>query len=231
MAGRMIAIGDIHGCSKALAALLDAIVPTHEDTLVALGDFIDRGPDSRDVLEKLIALKGQCSLIPLLGNHEEKLLDALHSKEHLRRWLASGGIDTLRSYGWKPEGGRRAVADWIPKAHRAFISSCLPYHETASHVFLHAGYVPALPLEEQPSLALRWRVTDARNAIPHCSGKVAVVGHTPQLSGEVLDLGFLVCIDTNCVRGGWLTAFETNTGQVWQANNEGKMRIASKETF
>src|SRR5262245_56968646 len=71
MAGRTIAIGDIHGCAKALAALLDAIGPVQEDTLVPLGDFIDCGPDSRDVLEQLIALPRRCCLVPILGNHEE----------------------------------------------------------------------------------------------------------------------------------------------------------------
>ncbi|HEV3437912.1 MAG TPA: metallophosphoesterase [Gemmata sp.] len=204
MAGRTIAIGDIHGCSKALGALIDAIAPRTEDTIVTLGDYIDRGPDSRGVLDKLIALAGRCRLIPLMGNHEEKLLDALRTTENLRRWLVSGGTDTLRSYGWIQDGPRRALADWIPEPHRKFLTNCRPYYETATHVFLHAGFVPELPMDEQPGLALRWRVTDARTAVPHSSGKVAVVGHTPQVTSEVLDLGFLICIDTNCIRDGWL---------------------------
>jgi serine/threonine protein phosphatase 1 len=79
-------------------------------------------------------------------------------------------------------------------------------------------------MSEQPGAALRWRVTDAQTAQPHCSEKVAVVGHTPQKSGEVLDLGFLLNIDTNCYRGGWLTALEVETGQVWQADREGRLR-------
>jgi serine/threonine protein phosphatase 1 len=78
--------------------------------------------------------------------------------------------------------------------------------------------VPELPLEEQPGEAQRWRVTDAQLAKPHSSGKIAVVGHTPQWSGQILDLGFLLCIDTNCHRGGWLTALDVGTGQVWQTN-------------
>ncbi|HJT79180.1 MAG TPA: hypothetical protein VJ739_18430 [Gemmataceae bacterium] len=67
-------------------------------------------------------------------------------------------------------------------------------------------------------------MTDAQTARPHCSGKVAVVGHTPQRGGEILDLGFLACIDTNCHRGGWLTALEVHTGQVWQADGRGRVR-------
>lgn len=224
MAGRTIAVGDIHGCRAALAAVLDAARPGPTDTVVTLGDSIDRGPDSRGVIDDLLALAGHCRLVPLLGNHEELLLAALADREGLRRWLALGGADTLRSYGWAPGGPRRAVADWIPPAHRAFLAGLRPYHETATHLFVHAGYVPDLPLEQQPRLALRWRVTDTRTAVPHQSGKVAVVGHTPQRSGEVFDLGFLRCIDTDCVRGGWLTALDVGSGEVWQADRAGNMR-------
>jgi serine/threonine protein phosphatase 1 len=224
MAGRTIAIGDIHGCSDALTALLDAVAPRREDTVVTLGDYIDRGPDSRRVLDQLIELAGRCWLVPLLGNHEEALLGALRDTSALRQWLNLGGADTLRSYGWVSSGPRRALADWIPKPHREFLVGCRDYYETPTHLFVHAGYVPELALAEQPGMALRWRVTDAATAVRHHSGKVAVVGHTPQQSGEILDLGFLVCIDTNCARGGWLTAVDVVTSQVWQADRNGKLR-------
>jgi serine/threonine protein phosphatase 1 len=223
-AGRTLAIGDIHGCSAALAALLGAINPSELDTLVCLGDYIDRGPDSRGVLDQLLAVVPRCRLVPLLGNHEEMLLTAVRDPTALRPWLANGGVETLLSYGWAPAGPRRRLADWIPERHWEFLASCLPYHETETHLFVHAGYVPDLPLQEQPGAALRWRVTDVRTARPHRSGRVAVVGHTPQRSGEVLDLGFLVCLDTNCHRGGWLTALEVKTGRVWQADSRGRIR-------
>jgi serine/threonine protein phosphatase 1 len=229
VAGRTIAIGDIHGCPDALAALIDVVAPGPTDTVVTLGDYIDRGPHSRRVLDRLIALAGRCRLVPLLGNHEELLLDALRDIGTLRRWLDLGGADTLRSYGWVSGGPRRALADWIPRPHREFLAGCRPYHETPTHLFVHAGFVPELTMGEQPGLALRWRVTDAATAVPHHSGKVAVVGHTPQRSGEVLDLGFLVCIDTNCARGGWLTALDTDTGQVWQADRAGRLRRTNGE--
>lgn len=225
MAGRTIAIGDIHCCSDALAALIEAVAPGPADTVVTLGDYIDRGPHSRGVLDQLIALAGRCRLVPLLGNHDELLLDALRDVGTLRRWLSLGGADTLRSYGWVPGGPRRALADWIPGQHRAFLAGCRPYYETPTHLFVHAGFVPGLAMAEQPGLALRWRVTAAATARPHRSGKVAVVGHTPQPSGEVLDLGYLVCIDTNCARGGWLTALDTATGRVWQADRSGRLRM------
>lgn len=155
MAGRTIAIGDIHGCADALAALVDAIRPDQEDTVVLLGDHIDRGPNSHGVLDQLIALSGQCRLVPLLGNHEELLLDAVQDVGNLRRWLTLGGTGTLRSYGWASGGPRRALAEWFPKPHLEFLAGCRDFYETPTHLFVHAGYVPELPLSEQPPLALR----------------------------------------------------------------------------
>lgn len=224
MPPRTIAIGDIHGCRDALAAVIDAITPEPGDTIVTLGDHIDRGPESRGVLELLVNLSGRCRLVSLQGDHEEMFLHALADKAAIRKWLECGGVDTLRSYGALCGGPPRALVDWFPEAHRQFLAGCTPYHETGTHLFIHAGFVPELPVNEQPGLALRWRVTDPRSARSHCSGKVAVVGHTPQLSGEVLDLGFLVCIDTNCARGGWLTALDVTTGRAWQADRTGRLR-------
>jgi serine/threonine protein phosphatase 1 len=222
MAGRTIAIGDIHGCANALEALLDAIRPAPEDLVVTLGDHIDRGPDSRGVVERLIQLAGYSQLVSLQGNHEEMFANALRDRAAIRTWLECGGADTLRSYGWTLGTGR-FLADWFPSPHLAFLKSCRPYYETETHVFVHAGIVPDLPLDGQPDLALRWRVTYSATAAAHCSGKVTVAGHTPQPNSEVLDLGFLVCIDTNCARGGRLTALDVGNGQVWQADGQGRL--------
>jgi serine/threonine protein phosphatase 1 len=224
---RTIAIGDIHGCSNALAALIEAIRPNVDDEIVTLGDHIDRGPDTRGVLNQLLLLTEKCHLISLIGNHEEMLLNAMRDTTSISKWLTCGGAETLRSFGWAPGGPRSALADWFPDAHRRFFEHCRPYYETASHLFVHAGLVPELPMDEPPSLPLYWRVTDAQTACVHRSGKVAIVGHSPQASGEVLDLRFLVCIDTNCVRGGWLTALDVNCGRVWQADRDGKLRAGS----
>jgi serine/threonine protein phosphatase 1 len=224
MMARTIAIGDIHGCSAALAALLNCIQPGPTDTIIALGDYIDRGPDSRGVLDQLIDLAGHCRLVPLLGNHEEMLLAAVRDRGALRRWLECGVVETLRSYEWSPGGSKRSLADVIPASHRAFLSACQSHHETANHIFAHAGYVPDLPMDQQPGMALRWRVTSRDTAKRHYSGKRIIVGHTPQTSGEILDLGFLVCIDTGCCRGGWLTALDVEAGGVWQANQWGDLR-------
>ena len=89
--GRTIAVGDVHGCSAALAAVVRAIDPTALDTVVVLGDYIDRGPDSRGVVEQVIALAERCTAVPLRENHEEMLLAALEGQSELRHWLKFGG--------------------------------------------------------------------------------------------------------------------------------------------
>jgi serine/threonine protein phosphatase 1 len=223
--GRTVAIGDIHGCSLALSALLDAIKPEPEDDLVFLGDFIDRGPDSRGVLDMVIDLRQRCTVIPLLGNHEEMLLASLNDRTALRLWLTCGGAEAIASYSGRlrPPTHPDALLNVIPEEHWYFLQTCRSYYETDTHLFVHGGYVPELPLDCQPTEALRWRVTN-ENAKPHCSGKIAIVGHTPQHSGEILDLGFLMCIDTNCCRGGWLTALDVQSRQVWQADAQGRLR-------
>jgi hypothetical protein len=126
MTDRIIAIGDVHGCSKALATLLEAIQPTQQDMLVFLGDYIDRGPDSRGVVEQVIALGERCTVVPLLGNHEEMMLAALESgQSEVRLWLKFGGEVALASYGWKggPDVRPDELRSLIPRGHVAFLKS------------------------------------------------------------------------------------------------------------
>src|SRR5437762_13737020 len=95
MRPRTIAIGDVHGCSRALEALLHTIRPRPDDVIVTLGDYVNRGPDSRGVLDRLIALERQCHLVPLLGNHDQKLLAAIAGEAGaLVDWLDMGGVAT-----------------------------------------------------------------------------------------------------------------------------------------
>ncbi len=216
---RILAIGDIHGCSTAHRALIEAIDPRADDLIVPLGDFIDCGPDSRGVIEQLIALSSRCRVVPLLGNHEEMLLSALESQSERRYWLNLGGWETLRSY--TAHGSDLSA---IPAEHVAYIRRCRNYFETDTHIFIHANYEPELPLDRHEGGKLRWEHLDVPCLRPHFSGKTVVVGHTPQPDGEVLDLGFLVAIDTDCCRGGWLTAFDVRTGEIIQADQSSKVR-------
>ncbi|HWG41286.1 MAG TPA: metallophosphoesterase family protein [Gemmataceae bacterium] len=215
---RTIAIGDIHGCSIALKALLETICPTTADTIITLGDYIDRGPDSRGVLDLLLALRDECTFVPLMGNHEEMLLAARESRSELQFWLKFGGEDTLRSYGEK--GGWEI----IPGNHLEFIRGCRKFFETTSHIFVHASYDPKRPMHEQSTGTLFWETPPFDRLVPHVSGKTVIVGHTSQLDGFILDLGFFKCIDTFCHSGGWLTALDIETGNCWQANQQGKVR-------
>ena len=99
MPDRVIAIGDIHGYAAALAGLLEAIQPGPDDTLIALGDYVDRGPDTPRVIDQLITLSGRCRLIPLLGNHDEMVLELHEGAQGLDEWLNWGGRETLLAYG------------------------------------------------------------------------------------------------------------------------------------
>jgi serine/threonine protein phosphatase 1 len=218
MVHRTIAIGDIHGCSVALDALIDAIRPHPEDVIVTLGDYINRGPDSRGVLDRLIDLGQRCRLVPLLGNHDQMLLDVRAGRYPIYWLLDIGGTATLDSYG----PGRDLSL--IPDEHFEFMEGCLDFHETDTHIFVHANYFPDIPMGEQHVGMLRWESLRDMTPGPHESGKVVIVGHTSQKTGEILDLGHLVCIDTYCHGGGWLTALEVGTGQVWQTNQRGELR-------
>ena len=216
MKGRTIAVGDVHGCATAFDKLMEAIAPDSSDTIVALGDYIDRGPGSRDVIERLIRLADQCELVPLLGNHEVMLLMSRESNEERDFWLDCGGRETLESYGGEFES--------IPAAHFEFLDRCGASFETDTHIFLHANYDAARPLEEQNEYVLFWKHLTTEMPKPHSSGKTAVVGHTPQTDGEILDVGHLICIDTCCFGGGWLTAMDVATKQLWQVDRDGRLR-------
>jgi Calcineurin-like phosphoesterase len=216
---RTIAIGDIHGCLAALCAILDVIRPMPDDLIVTLGDYVDRGPDSRGVLDRLVELAGQCRLVPIMGNHDDMFLQAIDG-HHVTTLLGFGGTATLASYGGsEPEDLRL-----IPAEHIRFLRGCVDFHETESYIFVHGSYVANLAMSDQPELALRWESLRDDVPPPHFSGKTVIAGHTSQRSGEILDMGHIKCIDTCCYGGGWLTALEVNTGQVWQANREGRLR-------
>jgi serine/threonine protein phosphatase 1 len=146
------------------------------------------------------------------------LFEALADDFPLEYFLGVGGDATLDSYG----AGRDLSL--IPSHHIGFLRGCLDYQETGRHIFVHAGYDPDLPMAEQPVGMLRWESLRDMTPGPHVSGKPVIVGHTSQEHGEILDLGHLKCIDTFCYGGGWLTALEVITGEVWQADREGGMR-------
>ena len=221
---RLIAIGDVHGCAHGLDALLKAVAPAPEDHVVFLGDLIDQGRDTRDVLDRLLALSGDCRLTLIEGNHEEMLYAARDNEKALRYWENCGGSATLNSYRFPG-----SLQD-IPAEHWALLDRCLPYYETDDYIFTHANYVPELPMDQQPDHQLRWALLEPSEMRPHCSGKTVIVGHTEPSDSEVVDLGFVVCIDTACWRHGWLTALELPSRRVWQASRWGLLRDRDEPT-
>jgi serine/threonine protein phosphatase 1 len=224
---RVLAIGDIHGCSRALDVLLADVNPRGDDTIVTLGDYVDRGPDSKGVLDRLLDLHRTGRLVPLRGNHEIMLLSVRNLGDDRYLWLECGGAETMLSYG---QHGRPGSFDDIPERHWEFIeSACVNWHECPTHFFVHAGAYADMPLNDQPDDVLFWESFTDRG--PHDSGKVMICGHTQQRLGVPLNLGHSVCLDTWAYGDGWLTCLDVTSGRLWQTNQKGERRSAHLDDF
>ena len=213
MSPRLLAISDIHGCLCALETLLTQIRPVPGDTIVVLGDTVDRGPDSRGVIERLIQLSHQVRLVCLMGNHEEIMLSALEQPSGLAFWGMLGGESTVRSYGGDYHKCNLAT---IPDSHLQFIRSFTDYYETDSAIFVHGMVAHDRLLAEQASRPMRW--TKFRSPRPHFSGKTIICGHTAQRTGLPLNHGYAICLDTWVYGEGWLSCLEVGSDRIWQAN-------------
>ena len=197
--GRVIyAIGDIHGRSELLDRVFRAIdeagaVARHTEdvTEVYLGDYVDRGPDSYGVVERLIARRLGHDVVCLRGNHEEMFENFLHGDYELERWQAAGGIETLMSYGLDPRPLAQAPNDaWVeaalrrvPASHHQFLTSLVDSHRIAGYFFAHAGIRPGVPLAEQTADDLLW-IRDQFLGDRGDFGAVVVHGHTPTMTPE-----------------------------------------------
>ncbi len=225
---RHLAIGDIHGCFSALTALVDYVDLRSDDTLVTLGDYVDRGPDSAAVLGLIIELAKSHQLVALRGNHEIMMLDSRESKSWLNSWLQYGGEATLRSYA-RANGEPGSFGD-IPDAHIDFLENELhAYYECETHFFVHANVDASAELERQSDATLYWRKLGEPQR--HCSGKIMVCGHTPQKSGLPFNNSNAICIDTFAYGGGWLSCLDVESGTIWQANELGEKRKLAIENL
>ncbi len=219
---RILAIGDIHGCTTAFDALLAEVQPRPDDLLITLGDYVDRGPDSRGVIDRLLALQTTHRLVALRGNHDIMMMDARLGTAP-RDWLSVGGRQTLASYADGIEGG--SLAD-VPESHWAFLEQTCDWYETETHFFVHANVYPDKDLDEQPSYMLHWeKLYEAPTK--HVSGKIMVCGHTSQRAGKPVDYGPAICIDTWVYGDGWLTCLDVENRLYWQANQRGETRMAN----
>jgi serine/threonine protein phosphatase 1 len=203
---RIYAIGDIHGRADLLTEILDGIATEQrkrskvaETRLVFLGDYIDRGPASRQVIEILLTgLPADCRSVFLKGNHEDMLLKALISHAGQEIWLANGGEATLRSYGiHRHHTPSEELLDALG-SHRRFFDGLELTHEAGDYLFVHAGIRPGVALGSQRPNDLMWIRHDFLN---HSGdfGRIVVHGHTPSSEPEVKPNR--IGIDT----GAWLT--------------------------
>lgn len=224
---RILAIGDIHGCSIAFDTLIAAVKPQLNDQIITLGDYIDRGPDSKGIIKRLMAWHHAGQLTALRGNHELMMLDAQTNRQKKSRWRSCGGDATLASYS---KSGKYGKLGDVPDSHWHFFKNiCVDWCETKTHFFVHANAHPDLPLAAQPPQMLFWEKLGFPE--PHCSGKIMVCGHTSQKTGVPLNIGHAICLDTRVYGKGWLTCLDTTSGKIWQANQAGDVRTAWIEDF
>ncbi|MBA4394226.1 MAG: serine/threonine protein phosphatase, partial [Desulfobacca sp.] len=155
---RILAVGDIHGCYPKLVSLMEKVkINPEKDRVVFIGDYIDRGDRSKEVVDYLIEFKKEVpSTVFLLGNHEHMLLEYLSGK-NINPFLFNGGQKTLNSY--LGEGLLRPLQDpkkIFPKDHLEFFNSLQPFYEVEDYIFVHAGLRNGIPLERQDLFDLLW---------------------------------------------------------------------------
>ncbi len=189
----LIAIGDIHGCPKSLDALLEKVAPTSSDTIIFMGDYVDRGPDSRGVIDRLLALKEHHDCVFLRGNHEALMMGYIDEGDY-DVWAMNGGVTTLNSY---LDSDRKLS---VPMAHIDFIRSTEVFYDTPDFFFVHAGLDPNLTVAENMSLldedTYLWERSHL-TAKTLAWEKPVVCGHTPV--EEPVDRPLLINVDTGCV--------------------------------
>ena len=197
---RIYAISDIHGCAhllKQMFRVIDADVAhsrPYRAIEVYMGDYIDRGPDSRSTIDLLIQRARRGNAVFLKGNHEAFLGDVLRDPSRLEDWLRVGGSQTLMSYGLSPASDAqedeqralmRALAAAMPPLHREFLSRLRLSFTCGDFFFVHAGVRPGVPLAEQRESDLLWIREEFLQSKKNF-GKYVVHGHTPVRSAEIL---------------------------------------------
>ncbi len=191
----LIAIGDIHGCVATLDVLLKLLAPDQDDHLIFIGDYIDRGPDSKGVIDRLLKLRQSQQCTFLRGNHEAFMLAYLQDQE-FELWGMNGGVATLRSYA---VDGQNV---YIPEEHVDFVRQTQLYYDAPGFFFVHAGLRPELTIAENLAHCgeevFLW---EREHLHVHESElaweKTVVCGHTPK--PEPLNRDKLIDIDTGCV--------------------------------
>lgn len=205
---KIFAIGDVHGCYDKLRQLLERLPYDRErDLLIFLGDYINRGRQSKEVITYLCDLrKSGAHMVTLMGNHEALLLEYQRQADPaLVPLLRKLQLElTLASYNLRDMSRLYHLAS-LPEEHREFLSELKPCYETETHIFVHAGLYPGLPLEKQDLSAVS-EVRDVFLNSDYDFGKVVVFGHSTFQTPLVTPTK--IGIDTGAVYGNMLTALE-----------------------
>jgi len=236
---RAYAIGDVHGCLDLLERVLARIGseieqnPRPKTSIVFLGDIVDRGPSSAQVIERLSTWSNpRASMHFIMGNHEEVMLRVMDGDVSLLpNWLRFGGAATLRSYGLdarsiarKPEEEAvRIIRDSVPASYREFLASFADSISFGGYVFVHAGIRPGIDLAEQSQSDLRWiREPFLEDSTDH--GFVVVHGHT--ISNSVDVTANRIGIDTGAYSTGVLTALAIEGSRRWLVQSSQDQKVA-----
>jgi serine/threonine protein phosphatase 1 len=209
MADGIFVVGDVHGCVRELETLVAGLPLARGDTLAFIGDYIDRGPDSRAVVDLLLAVAKRTDVrtVFLKGNHEDMCLGYLGRDGRWgESWKVNGGGATLRSYGVPPTLVGEPAAAVFPAEHITFFEGLTLSAVIDDFLLVHAGIRPTLPMEDQEPDDLLW-IREEFIAARHPLPQTIVFGHTPQRQ-VLVDLPYKIGIDTGCVYGGRLTAVE-----------------------
>jgi serine/threonine protein phosphatase 1 len=200
---KIYAIGDIHGCFAKLQQLIKILaIDQQYDTLVFIGDYIDRGSSVKEVVDYVIGLKNESkNVVCLRGNHEQMFLRYLEGSDE-EMYLYNGGTATLSSYGISRSSMPQARKASIPPDHLFFFHSLLPYYETEDYIFVHAGLIPGLKPGEQNIHDLLWVRQEFIDS-DYDFGKRVIFGHT-QFQHPLIEPN-KIGIDTGAVAGGKLT--------------------------
>ena len=211
---KIFAIGDIHGCLDQLQQLLSSLdIDRQNDTLLFIGDYIDRGRASREVVEYVIKLRQEFrNVVFLLGNHEYMLLRYLEGIDE-EMYLYNGGRVTMADYNILPSDPPKLRKEKIPAEHLDFFRTLLPCYETEKHIFVHAGLKPGFSPAEQPVHNLLWVRQEFIDS-EYDFGKLVIFGHTP-LSHPLISPN-KIGIDTGAVYGGKLTCVELPAIKIYQ---------------
>jgi serine/threonine protein phosphatase 1 len=202
-------IGDIHGQAGKLQQLVArclADAQQHSADFVFLGDYVDRGPSSKEVIEYLLDFSSRHSVVCLRGNHEQLLLDATEDPIAEQAWLANGGDTCLRSY-------QLTWASELPQAHLEFIRRLKFFHDDGRRFYVHAGVNPNVPLDRQCENELVW-IREPFLSSDFDFGRLIVHGHTPLRHGVPELRPNRLNIDTGAAYGGPLTAAVFSDAQV-----------------